>query len=139
MWKIEECIDSATRQETQLAVLGTTERALYTVQCIRNVLHYDALQKIPESYGSVRKQREAGGTHRPELDGNRRNTTEHTGNYLYRTGLGSVNPYSYPCRHVQASDLWCRRQSDDTVEACTPKRCLESWRIGGLDTNRSGH
>ena len=38
-----ECIDSATGQETQLAVLGTTERVLYTVQSIRNVLHYDAL------------------------------------------------------------------------------------------------
>jgi hypothetical protein len=38
-----ECIDSATGQETQLAVLGTTERALYTVQSIQNVLHYDAL------------------------------------------------------------------------------------------------
>jgi hypothetical protein len=49
----EECIDSATGQETQLAVLGTTERALYTVQSIRKVLHYDALQKEPESYGSV--------------------------------------------------------------------------------------
>ena len=49
----EECIDSVTGQETQLAVLGTTERALYTVQGIRNVLHYDALQKEPESHGSV--------------------------------------------------------------------------------------
>ena len=48
-----ECIDSATGQETQLAALGTTERVLYTVQSIRKVLHYDALQKEPESYGSV--------------------------------------------------------------------------------------
>ena len=108
----EECIDSATGQETQLAVLGTTERALYTVQGIRNVLHYDALQKEPESYGSVKKLREANGTHRPEHDADERNTTEYAGNYLYRTGPGSVNPYSYPCRHVRASDLWCRRQSD---------------------------
>ena len=108
----EECIDSVTGQETQLAVLGTTERALYTVQGIRNVLYYDASQKEPESYGSVRKLREAGGTHRPELDGNRRNTIEHAGNYLYRTGLGLVNPYSYPCHHVRASDLWCRRRRD---------------------------
>ena len=67
---IEECIDSATGQETQLAVLGTIERVLYTVQSIRNVLHYDALQKEPESYGSARKLRETGGTYRPELDGN---------------------------------------------------------------------
>ena len=112
--KDEECIDSATGQEIQLAVLGMTERALYTVQSIRNVLHYDTSQKEPESYGSVRKLREAGGMHRPELDGNGWNTAEHTGNYLYRTGPGSVNPYSYPCRHVRASDLWCRRQSDVT-------------------------
>ena len=66
----DECIDSATGQETQLAVLGTTERVLYTVQSIRNVLPYDAIQKEPESYGSVKKLREAGGMHRPELDGN---------------------------------------------------------------------
>ena len=48
----EECIDSATGQETQLAVLGMTERVLYTVQRLRNVLHYDAIQKEPESYGN---------------------------------------------------------------------------------------
>jgi hypothetical protein len=53
-----ECIDSDIGQETQLAVLGTTERVLYTVQSIRNVLHYDVLQKKPESYGSVKKLRE---------------------------------------------------------------------------------
>ena len=82
--KNEECIDSAIGQETQLAVLGTTEGVLYTVQSIRNVLHYDALQKKPESYGSVRKLREAGGIHRPELDGtngNMWNTLEATVSY----------------------------------------------------------
>ena len=100
------------RQETQLAVLGTTERALYTVQSIRKVLHYDALQKEPESYGSVWKLREAGGKHRPELDGTERKVVEYAGNYSIIQGPGSVNPYSYPCRHVRASDLWCRRQSD---------------------------
>jgi Family of unknown function (DUF6698) len=31
-WKMEECIDSANGQETQLAVLGTVVRVLYTVQ-----------------------------------------------------------------------------------------------------------
>ena len=40
---MEECIDSATGQETQLVVLGTIVRVLYTVQGIRNVLHYDAI------------------------------------------------------------------------------------------------
>ena len=65
-----------------------------------------------EDTGIVWKLRETGGMHRPELDGDRWNTTEHTGSYLYRTGPGSVNPYSYPCRHVRASDLWCRRRRD---------------------------
>ena len=51
-YETEECIDSATGQETQLAVLGTVVRALYTVQDIRNVLHYDAIQKALESYGN---------------------------------------------------------------------------------------
>ena len=110
--KEEECIDSATGQETQLAVLGTTERALYTVQSIRNVLHYDALQKEPESYGSVRKLREAGRIHRPELDGTEWKRVEYAGSYNIVQRLGSVNPYSYPCRRVRASDLWCRRQGD---------------------------
>ena len=50
--KIEECIDSAIGQETQLAVLGTVVRVLYTVQSIWNVLHYDATWKTLESYGS---------------------------------------------------------------------------------------
>ena len=60
-WKKErelECIDSATGQETQLAVLRTTERALYTVQVIRNVLHYDA---FTEGTGIVRKRIETEG------------------------------------------------------------------------------
>ena len=61
-----------------------------------------------EGTGIVWRLGETGGIHRPELDGIRWNTVEHTGNYLYRTGLGSVSPYSYPCRHVRASDLWCR-------------------------------
>ena len=111
-WKTEECIDSAIGQETQLVVLGTTERALYTVQNIRNVLHYDVVQKEPELYGSVKKLRETGGMHRPELDGNTRKQVEQTGNYSIVQGLGLVNPYSYPCHHVRASDLWCRRRRD---------------------------
>ena len=109
MWKIEECIDSATRQETQLAVLGTTERALYTVQSIWNVLHYDALQKEPESYGSIKKLREADGIYRPELDRREQKCVEYAGSYGIVQGLGSVNPHSYPYRHVRVSDFWCRR------------------------------
>ena len=50
--KNEECIDSAIGQETQLAVLGTVVRALYTVQGIRNVLHYDTIRKVLELYGN---------------------------------------------------------------------------------------
>ena len=89
-----------------------TERALYTVQSIRKVLHYDALQKEPESYGSVKKLRETGGIHRPELDGTKQNGVEYAGSYDIVHGSGSVNPYSYPCRRVRASDLWCRRRCD---------------------------
>ena len=110
--KNEECIDSAIGQETQLAVLGMTERVLYTVQSIRNVLHYDVVQKEPESYRSIKKLRETGGMHRPELDGNTRKQVEQTRDYSIVQGLGSVNPYSYPCRHVRASDLWCQRRRD---------------------------
>ena len=109
-----ECIDSAIGQETQLAVLGTTERALYTVQSIQKVLHYDALQKEPESYGSVWKLGETDGMYRPELDGTRQKGLECAGSYSIVQGPGLVNPYSYPCRHVRASDLWCQGQSDVT-------------------------
>ena len=52
--------------------------------------------------------------HRPELDRTEQKRVEYAGNYSIVQGLGSVNPYSYPCRHVRASDLWCRRQSDVT-------------------------
>ena len=90
-------------------------RVLYTVQSIWNVLHYDAIQKEPELYGSIEKLREAGGMHRPELDGNDRKQIEHAGSYCIIQGPGSVNPYSYPCRHVQASDLWCRGWRDVTM------------------------
>ena len=123
-----ECIDSTTGQETQLAVLGTTERVLYTVQSIRNVLHYDVVQKEPESYRSVRKLREAGGMHRPELDGNTQKQAEHTGSYCIVQGLGPVNPYSYPCHHIRASDLWCRRQSNVIgPPSNSPQRRLRTW------------
>ena len=70
------------------------------------------LQKEPESYGSVWKLREAGGMHRPELDGTGRKRVEYAGSYSIVQCLGSVNPYSYPCRRVRASDLWCRGRRD---------------------------
>ena len=40
--------------------------------------------------------------------------SEHTGNYCIVQSPGLVNPDSYPCRRIRASDLWCRRQSDVT-------------------------
>ena len=85
---MKSVFDSAIGQETQLAVLGTTERALYTVQSIGKVLHYDALQKELESYGSVWKSKEAGGTHRPELDGIEQKGVEYAGNYSIVQGPG---------------------------------------------------
>ena len=57
--------------------------------------------------------------HRPELDGTKQKGVEYAGNYSIVQGPGSVNPYSYPCRHVRASDLWCRRRND--VKAYAPK------------------
>jgi hypothetical protein len=104
----EECIDSAIGQETQLAVLGTVVRVLYTVHSFRNILHYDAMQKILESDGIEEKLAEYGRT----LSRTRWKQTERARNYCIIQNPGSVNPYSYPCRHIRASDLWCRRQSD---------------------------
>ena len=54
-WRTEECIDSAIGQETQLAVLGMVVRVLYTVHVFQNVLHYDAIRKVLESYGREEK------------------------------------------------------------------------------------
>ena len=65
-----------------------------------------------EATGIVWKLRETDGMHRPELDRRTWKEAEHTGNYCIVQGPGSVNPYSYPCCHVRASDLWCQRQSD---------------------------
>ena len=95
-----ECIDSATGQETQLVVLGTTERVLYTVQSIQNVLHYDAIQKELESYGNVEKLRETGGMHRPELNGNTRKQVEQTRSNSIVQGLGSDHAMMRVTGHI---------------------------------------
>ena len=81
------------------------------------------LQKEPESYGSVKKLREAGVIHRPELDGTEWKRVEYAGSYRIVQYLGSVNPYSYPCRRVRASDLWCQRWRDVTTHARTGSPC----------------
>ena len=44
-------------------------RALYTVHSIRNVLHYDAIRKVLESYGSYQRNWRKVAEHCPELDG----------------------------------------------------------------------
>jgi hypothetical protein len=80
-------------------------RALYTVHSIRNVLHYDAIWKMLESYGNYQKVTE----HRPELDGMEWKLLEAT---CIIQVMGLVGPYSYPYHHTQPRDLWCRRQSD---------------------------
>ena len=67
------------RQETQLAVLGTVVRVLYTVQSIRNVLHYDT--KVPESYGNLEKLAEYIVQNSMEANGSRRNMLETTVSY----------------------------------------------------------
>jgi hypothetical protein len=129
VWKIEECIDSATRQETQLAVLETTERVLYTVQSIRNVLHYDVLQKEPESYGSVKKLREAGGMHRPELDGTRGNawnTLEATVSY---SAWARLTP---TLTHVVAYELATSGAEDGAMSGVTTRTASRSWYSAAL-------
>ena len=112
--KNEECIDSATGQETQLAVLGTTERVLYTVQSIRKVLHYDALQKEPESYGSVWKLRETGGMHRPELDGTEQKDVEYAGNYSIVQAWARLTP---TLTHVVTYELVTSGAEDDAMSS----------------------
>ena len=72
-------------------------RALYTIQGIRNVLHYDAIWKALESYGSYYGIRQNMVEHRPELNGNTRKLLETT---CIVQIVGSVDPYSYPCRHA---------------------------------------
>ena len=69
------------RQETQLAVLGTVVRVLYTVQSIRNVLHYDAIWKVPESYGNLEKLAEYIVQNSMEANGSRQNMLETTVSY----------------------------------------------------------
>ena len=61
--------DFVAGQETQLAILGMVVRALYTVHGIWNVLHYDAIQKALESYGSYYGIWQNMVEHCPELDG----------------------------------------------------------------------
>ena len=72
-------------------------RALYTVQGIQNVLHYDATQKALESYGSYYGRYWNMMEYCPELDGEEEKLIETTG---IVQGLGLVIPYSYPCRHA---------------------------------------
>ena len=108
-WRGEELksvFDSIARQETWLAVLGTVVRVLYTVQDFWIVLHYDATQKVLESYGNYYGRLRNIVENYPELDGKVGKLVEAT---RIIQDLGSVSPHSYPCHHVQPCDLWCRR------------------------------
>jgi hypothetical protein len=53
-------------------------RVLYTVLDIRNVLHYDAIWKVLESYGNYQRNWRKVAEHCPELDGNREKLLETT-------------------------------------------------------------
>ena len=81
--------DSVARQETQLAILETVVRVLYTVQDIWNVLHYDATQKTLELYGNYRRRCQNTMEDRPELDGKEEKLVETTG---YRTVQARLTP-----------------------------------------------
>ena len=58
-------------------------RVLYTVQGIRNVLHYDATWKTLKTYGSCYGRRRSTMEYRPELDEKEKKHVEATG---YCTG-----------------------------------------------------
>ena len=62
-------------------------RVLYTVQSIQNVLHYDAIQKKPESYGNWEKLVEYIVQNSMEASGNRWNVLETTVSYKARARL----------------------------------------------------
>jgi hypothetical protein len=73
---------------------------------------YDALQKEPEPYGSVWKLKEAGGIHRPELDGTNRkiwNTLEATVSYKARARLTPT------LTHVVTYELVTSGAEDDAM------------------------
>ena len=55
--------------------------------------------------------------YRPELNGKVWNAMKATS---IVQNLGSVNPHSYPCRHVQPHDLWCRRWAMSRQLTSTP-------------------
>ena len=81
-------------------------RVLYTIHGFHNVLHYDATQKVLESYGNEEKLVEYDRT----SSRTRWKHSEHAGNYCIVQDSGSVDPHSYPCHHTRPCDLWCRRQ-----------------------------
>ena len=72
-------------------------RVLYTVHSIQNVLHYDTIQKVLESYGSYQRNWRKVAEHRPELDGAKRKLLETA--HIIQV-MGSVSPYSYPYHHA---------------------------------------
>ena len=68
----------------------------------------------------------------PELDGREEKLVETTG---IVQGLGLVNPYSYPCRHVRPCDLWCQGRALSAAHQRSPKRVPELLHFSKL---RSG-
>ena len=89
-----------------------TARALYTVQGIWKVLHYDTLQKEPESYGSVWKLRETGGMHRPELDGTEQKEMEYAGSYSIVQAQARLTP---TLTHIVTYELVTSGAEDDAM------------------------
>ena len=68
-----------------------------------------------EEAGIVRKCKETKRSWWNASSRTRWKQVESAGNYCIVQELGSVNLPSYPCRHVRASDLWCRRRRDVKV------------------------
>jgi hypothetical protein len=97
------------RQETQLAVLGMIVRVLYTVQSIRNVLHYDAIWKVPESYGNLEKLAEYIVQNSMEASGSRQDILETTVSYKAWARLTST------LTHVITYELVTSGAKDDVM------------------------
>ena len=65
-----------------------------------------------EGAGIVRKLRETGGMHRPELDGNKQKEAEHTGNYLSYKVWARLTP---TLTHVVTYELVTSGAEDDAM------------------------
>jgi hypothetical protein len=80
------------------------------------------MQKVLETDGSYYGRCENSMEYHPELNGKKRKLVETT---RIVQDPGSVNPYSYPCRHAWPCDLGCWR------------RAMSHWNLWGRQPERA--